>query len=299
MTFFSVVITSLNGEKALPPCLSALFKTRWKDFEVILVDNGSTDGTSEMVRQGWGAVKIIRAEKNLGFAGGNNLGMRAAKGDWIVLLNDDTEVHPGWLQALDEVAALHKDAGILGCKLLYPDGKTIQHAGGWIEPNGLTHHKGYGEEDKGQYNELKECEYVTGAAFAMKREAIQKIGLLDEKFFPIYFEEIDFCTRAVKEGYKIYYVPRAVVIHHESRTTGKFSPGFLFKYNKNRWRYLFKNKSFPELLRAARHELKWLVKNRPKDIFIPLIKSYAAVLPQLPGIFWGRIFKRTRGCSRE
>jgi len=295
MTFFSVVIASLNGEKALPQCMSALFKTRWTDFEVILVDNGSTDQTSDVVRQGWGAVRIMRSEKNLGFAGGNNLGMQAAKGDWIVLLNDDTEVHPGWLQALEEVAALYKDAGILGCKLLYPDGKTIQHAGGWIEPNGLTHHRGYGEVDRGQYDDVKESEYVTGAAFAMKREAIQKIGLLDEKYFPIYFEEIDYCTRAAVAGYKIYYVPQAVVIHHESRTTGKFSPGFLFKYNKNRWRYLLKNKNVPELFRAVRYELKWIVKNRPKDVYIPLVKAYAAILFQLPGIFWGRMFKRKQG----
>lgn len=289
MNFYSIVIVSLNGEKVLPICMNALFKTNYKNFEVILVDNGSTDRTSEVVKTGWKEVKIIRSEKNLGFAGGNNLGIRSAKGDCIVLLNDDTEVHPEWLNAFEEIFSKYNDAGILGCKLLYPDNKTLQHAGGWIEPNGLTHHFGYGEEDNGQYDYVKECEYVTGAAYAIKREVVEKIGLLDAKFFPIYFEEIDYCKRAQKKGYRIFYVPKAVVIHHESRTTNKFSSGFLFKYHKNRLRFLLKNKSIIEVFKALKYEIKWLYNNRPSDTYLPLLKSYFAILPQITEIISYRL----------
>ena len=205
---------------------------------------------------------------------------------FIVLLNDDTQVDPSWLEALYKSAESHDNAGILGCKLLYPDRKTIQHAGGWLEPNGLSHHRGYGEEDSGQFNTEEECEYVTGAAFAIKREMIRKIGLLDDGFFPIYFEEIDYCARAKKAGFQILYVPEAVVIHHESRTTDRYSPGFLFKYHKNRLRFLFRNKSFKELLRAARHEIKWLIQNKPKDVYLPLLKAWFVTLPRLPLIIY-------------
>jgi GT2 family glycosyltransferase len=288
--FFSIVIVSLNGEKVLPVCLEAVYKTRWEHFEIILLDNGSTDNTSKIIRENHPRVKLIRAPRNLGFAGGNNLGIKEAKGDWIILLNDDTEVDPLWLEALSKSAEKNGDAGILGCKLLYPDRKTIQHAGGWLEPNGLTHHRGYGEEDKGQFGVETECEYVTGAAFAIKREVINKIGNLDAGFFPIYFEEIDYCVRTKKAGFKILFVPESKVIHHESRTTDRYSPGFLFKYHKNRLRFLFRNKSLRELLKAAKHEIKWLLHNKPKDVYLPLFKAWLVTLPRLPFLLIQRTF---------
>lgn len=291
MKKFSIVIVSLNGEKALPVCIEALKKTNWENFEVILVDNGSSDSTSDVVRELWSNVKIIRVPENLGFAGGNNVGIKEAKGDWVVLLNDDTEVDAKWLRAFDKTSDENPDAGILGCKLLYPNSNIIQHAGCWIEPNGLSHHYGYGEEDKGQHNKIRECEYVTGAAFAISRKVINKIGILDAKFFPIYFEEIDYCKRAQKAGFKILYVPDSVVIHHESRTTTKFSKGFLIKYHKNRMRYLFKNKSPRELLAAFKHEAKWLIKHKPADVYTPLLRAYFSILFQLPEIIFKRIIK--------
>jgi len=289
MNHYTVVIVSLNGEKALPLCLNALYRTRWDSFDVILVDNGSTDRTSEIVQTRWDRVKIIRSDRNLGFAGGNNLGIKAAKGEWIVLLNDDTEVDPGWLEALDRASRDHPAAGILGCKLLYPGGKIIQHAGGILEPNGLTRHFGYGEEDQGQYDRIRECDYVTGAAFAVSRKALEQTGLLDARFFPIYFEEIDYCERAKNKGFQVLYIPDAVVIHHESRTTDRYSPGFLYKYHKNRLRFLIKNRSFPGLARALWYEAGWLLKNKPRDVFLPLLKSWLYILPRIPFLLLRRL----------
>ena len=281
MIHFSVIITSLNGEKALPPCLDALFATKWESFDVIVVDNGSTDRTSELVRSR-PDIKLIRSSKNLGFAGGNNLGLKEARGDWVILLNDDTEVYPDWLAALNKAANEHPEAGILGCKLLYPGGEVIQHAGGRLEPNGLSKHIGYLEEDRGQYDEITTCDYVTGAAMAISRKTIDKIGPLDKGFFPIYFEEIDYCVQARKAGLEVLYVPAARVIHHESRTTERYSPGFLYKYHKNRLRFLFKNKTPCQLLGALKYEFLWLIRNKPKDTYFPLLKSWLYIIPRIP-----------------
>ena len=123
----------------------------------------------------------------------------------------------------------------MGCKLLYPDSDIIQHAGGVIEPNALTKHLGYMEKDRGQCDQVLKCDYVTGAAFAIRRDVIEQIGMLDEKYFPILLEENDFCMRTKRAGFEIYYIPQSVVIHHESMTTEKLSPGFLYKYHKNRF----------------------------------------------------------------
>jgi len=173
-------------------------------------------------------VTLLRAGRNLGFAGGNNLGIRKAQGDIIVLLNDDTEVAPDWLSVARRSIESLPDWGILGAKLLYPDKTTIQHAGGTIQPNALTQHIGNGEIDIGQYDTIKQCDYVTGAAFFIRREVVDTIGLLDEGYFPIYFEEVDYCFRARAAGYEVYYVPGIKVLHYESRTTKKLSRGFLY-----------------------------------------------------------------------
>lgn len=278
----SIIIASLNGAHVLPQCLRSVFQTTYPRYEVIVVDNGSTDQTQEVARSEFPQVLTIRSDYNRGFAGGNNLGLQAAHGDMLVLLNDDTEVEAGWLTALTQAAAQYANWGILGCKLLYPDKRTIQHAGGIIHPNGLTDHRGHGEEDHGQYNEITSQPYVTGAAFAIRRTLIDQLGYLDEGYYPIYFEEIDYCVRARRIGYECIYVPGAIVYHAESRTTHRWSSPFLYKYNKNRIRFCLKNFTVPELLRAAESEARWLIKHRPGNICIPLLRAYAANFVKLP-----------------
>ena len=262
----------------MPACLRSVYQSDWPNLEVIVVDNGSADRTSEVTRSEAPEAIVIRAERNLGFAGGNNLGLERAKGELLVLLNDDCEPHPGWLKALVQSADELPDWGILGCKLLYPGGEIIQHAGGLIEANALTKHVGYGERDEGQHNRRTRCAYVTGAAFAIRRETMERIGLLDADFFPIYFEEIDFCFRAERAGYGSYYVPGAEVIHHESMTTKRLSYGFLCKYHKNRLRFMARNFDRGQLMRAMRCELGWLLRHRPWDVLLPLLQAYGRSL---------------------
>ena len=236
----SVIIPVWNGREYLPGCLDALLAQEYPDFEVIAVDNASVDGSAELIAEKYPQVRLIRNIHNLGFAGGCNAGLKVAQGDVLVLLNQDTVVLPGWLRAL--VEALQKpEVGIVGCKILYPDGKTIQHAGGWIEwPLGLAHHYGQGELDQGQWDQHREVEYVTGAAMAFQRRLIDQIGGMDEGFWPGYFEDADFCFRAREIGYKTLYIHEAVVLHKE---TTSISDQFKLScaYQKGRLRFILKH----------------------------------------------------------
>lgn len=212
----SVIVLSWNGMEYLESCLDAVLSQDYPDFEVIVVDNASTDGSADFVAEHYPQVRLIRNERNLGFAAGNNIGLRAATGDVLLLLNQDTVVQPGWLAAL--VSALEDErVGVAGCKILYPDGETIQHAGGRIEwPLGLAHHYGQGENDAGQWDTPRPVEYVTGAAMAFRRDVLDRVGLLDDDFWPGYFEDADFCRRVQQAGYEVWYVPEATLAHFES-----------------------------------------------------------------------------------
>lgn len=273
---FSIIIVSLNGRRRLAMPLDALRISDPPPAEIIVVDNGSNDGTSDFVRTHYPEVTLIRAPRNLGFAGGNNLGLLNATGDVLVLLNDDTEPEPGWLAPLAREFQLHPRLGIAGVRLLYPDRRTIQHMGGLIELNGLTKHTSYGAavERQEQFDSFG-ADYVTGAAFAIRRRVIREIGLLDEGYWPIYFEETDWCERARRHGWKVRVVPESTVIHHESQTTEKLSPRFLTMYNRNRLRFVLKHRRGHALLRALRAESRWLARNVPWDNLWPLAKAYA------------------------
>lgn len=273
---FSVIIVSLNGRGRLAMPLEALRRCRPAPHEVLVVDNGSTDGTSAFVREHFPEAILIRAPQNLGFAGGNNLGLLNATGDVLVLLNDDTEPEPDWLAPLAREFAADPQLGIAGVRLLYPDRRTIQHLGGIIEPNGLTRHVDYGaSRDAQSRQEPFESDYVTGAAFAIRRRTIAQIGLLDEGYWPIYFEEVDWCERARRRGWRIRIVPDSTVIHHESQTTDKLSRRFLTMYNRNRLRFVLKHRRGAALLRSLRAEARWLARHAPWDNLWPLAQAYA------------------------
>ncbi|MEQ8822562.1 MAG: glycosyltransferase family 2 protein [Sumerlaeia bacterium] len=285
----SIVIVCLNGAKRLAWPLESLRRCDPPPHEIIVADNGSTDGTANFVRENYPEVQVVRADRNLGFAGGNNLGIEAATGDVILLLNDDTEPEPDWLAPLAEAFDAHPRLGIAGCRLLYPDRTTVQHLGGVVHDNGLTDHVAWGDEARAQEaGGIVPVPYATGAALAIRRAVIEEVGLLDAGFWPIYFEEIDYCDRARRAGWEIAVVPRSTVIHHESQSTGRLSPGFLAKYHRNRMRYLLKNRDRRGLLRAARGEARWWLRHRPWDNLWPCLKAYGYTAVHCPGIWRDR-----------
>jgi len=236
----SIIVPVWNGYAYLPACLDALLAQDCADFEVIAVDNASTDGSADLVADSYSQVRLIRNRRNMGFAGGCNVGLQAAQGDVLVLLNQDTIARPGWLRSL--VRALQEPrTGIVGCKILYPDGITIQHAGGWIQwPLGLSYHYGQGEQDIGQWDVPRAVEYVTGAAMAFRRDVLDRVGSLDQDFRPGYYEDTDFCFRAREAGYEIWYSPDAILVHEE--TTSLTDPMAISRaYQRGRMRFVLKH----------------------------------------------------------
>jgi len=214
----SVIIVNWNGKRLLRDCLNSIERTEYSNFDVVVVDNGSNDGSVEMIRNEFQWVDIILNEANLGFVKANNIGIKHAlkKGaDYVFWLNNDTKIlDKNWLKSLVQVAESDSRIGIVGCKLVFPSGK-VQSAGGYLDCRSFHHYT--------DGNRTAKVDYVVGAAFLVKREVINKIGLIDEEFSPGNFEELDYCMRARAAGYWTVYTPRVVIVHIAGATFGKTS----------------------------------------------------------------------------
>ncbi len=245
----SVVIVTYNSRDDVSGCLDALLESDHRDLEVIVVDNASGDGTAELVAASFPSVRLIRNATNLGFAAGNNLGFRAARGDILLVLNPDVRLRPDALRGLVTAFAQDPLLGVAGCKLLFPDGRTVQHAGGVVEyPLATARHRGYGEPDNGQWDEPAEVPFVTGAALALRREALRAAGGFDPGFFPVYYEDTDLCYRARAAGWRVVYVPAAVGLHRTSASLDQASPTYFTYYHMSRLRFVLKHYSTQQLI---------------------------------------------------
>ncbi len=212
-----VIIVNWNGKKLMQKCLSSFFaKTANPKCKVVVIDNASTDGSKEMLKENFPVIELIKNAENIGFSRANNQGIRHAlanNAEYILLLNNDVEItDEKWLEKIIEVFESDSKIGIVGCKLLYPNGK-IQHAGGIINLSG-GHNRGECEKDIGQYDKIEFFYFVTGAVLMIKSNVIHKIGFLDEEFTPLYYEDVDWCVRARLCGYKVAYTPKPKLIHH-------------------------------------------------------------------------------------
>lgn len=277
----SILIVTFNSARHIQTCLEALLATIGPEHEVIVVDNASVDGSIAQVRAFGERVKLIASPVNRGFAGGVNLAARHATGQTLVLINPDVVVRPGWLQAMAE-ALDAPDVGIAGGKGLYPDGR-LQHAGGYVDPaSGLSIHLGEGELDGPGYGVLREVDYVSGFAFATRRAVWQALGGLSEVFFPAYFEEIDYCYRARRLGWKTVYQPRAEFEHDH---TPPPDPDRSLASAINRQRWLFVMRHFaPEAIRAliaTERRIMQAVQN-DRGHTLPLARGFADLIPLWP-----------------
>jgi O-antigen biosynthesis protein len=241
----SVIVLTYNSADYIEKCLQSLAESRRLPEEIIIADNASADGTIPLTRQIASesslAIQIVELGRNLGCAGGNNAGVRNSTGEVLIFLNPDTEVTPSLIGELIDPILQDPKTAVTGAKIYYPGTRKLQHAGGFIHPNGMTEHFGAGEEDIGQFDEQREVHYVTGAGFAVRRDVFQELGGFDEDYFPAYFEETDLCMRARKAGYRVLYVPSAVLYHHESVSLQAHSPAFLRLYYRMRIRFCLKN----------------------------------------------------------
>ncbi len=270
----SIIIPVRNGARFLPACLGSLQAEQRAmpevNIQIIVVDNASTDDSALLVARSFSNVHLIRNGVNQGFAGGCNQGLRISTADVAVLLNQDTRVSPGWLAALLR-AFDEPNVGVVGCKIFYPDGKTLQHAGGYIEyPRMYGLHYGHHEADQGQADKSHPAEWVTGAAFAIRRALLDKIGLLDEGFWPGYFEDVDYCLRTRLAGYEVWYCAEAQLIHQE--TSSKIDEVTLQRfYQRGRMRCALKHLSPPQ----------WLAEFFPREL-----QELHLATPGLRNAYW-------------
>ena len=220
----AIVILNWNGWQDTIECLESLQRITYPNYQVIVVDNGSTDDSVQRIRA-WARTEIanhrsvilISKGENLGFSAGNNIGIKKALQDgceYVLLLNNDTVVEGSFLTNMVKCAEKHKRVGIIGCKIYYTDEpRKIWYAGGRlnvVRPGGKPY--GQGQLDHGQYNREREVSFVIGAVMLVKSQLFEDIGLLDERFF-FGIEDYDFCRRALKAGYRLLYTPEAVVWH--------------------------------------------------------------------------------------
>lgn len=235
-----IIVLSWNGRNDTIECLKSLQQLTYPNALILLVDNASTDGTVAAVRSAFPRVEILVNEKNIRFAGGNNVGIHHALrqgAKYVLLLNNDTVVDPDFLNYLVHGAEQDTAIGMAGPKIYYyreprlraempassnfgVQARLIWSAGGTIEWwKGWISHVGIREYDRGQYDTIREVDYLTACCVLVKREVIERVGMLDERYF-IYGEDADWCVRARRAGYKLLYIPSSVLWHKISVSAG-------------------------------------------------------------------------------
>jgi GT2 family glycosyltransferase len=223
-TRVTVVIPNWNGERFLSTCLTSLREQTFKDFETVVVDNGSTDHSVALVDRSFPQVRVLPLSENRGFSAAVNAGIEASRTEYVALLNNDTETDPRWLEVLVRAAETYPEAGSFASKLVdYEDRHLLDGAGDALRRSGLPYRLGHGEPDRGQYDRTAFVLSACAAAALYRQSMLDDVGLFDEDFFA-YCEDGDLSMRAQLAGYRCLYVPRAVVYHMGSASTGERSP---------------------------------------------------------------------------
>jgi GT2 family glycosyltransferase len=230
----SIVIPHLNGRHHLDDCLQSLRRQTWRDFETLLVDNGSTDGTQAYLAEHYPEVKLIQLPENRGFTGACNAGWLAAQGEIIILLNNDTEADPNWLAEVMGAFARHPRAGSIASKMRLFDRRDHLHtAGDYYRVDGIPGNRGVWQEDVGQFDQEEMVFSACGGSSAYRRAMLDEIGFLDDDFF-FSCEDVDVGWRANLAGWEVWYAPTAVIYHKLKATggavTGSYYDGRNFLY---------------------------------------------------------------------
>jgi len=268
----SIITINYNQVRFTLELLESLKHITYPSVEVIVVDNCSSEDPTQKIQKEHPHVKVIRSEENLGFAGGNNLGIQASEGEYIMFLNNDTEVASNFLEPLVDVFEKFPDAGMASSKLLYFGTDNIIQYAGCKRVNHLTGRDeriGWMERDNGQHDQLRETELAHGAAMMVSRRVIEKAGLMPELFF-LYYEEIDWCETIKRHGFKIYFTPESKVYHKESMSVGKNSTLKTYYLTRNRLLYMRRN---TRGLRRVAGVLYFLLLALPKNLFTYLRKQ--------------------------
>ncbi len=242
----SVISVNYHQDEATCAMLHSLMASTYPKIEAIIVDNDCPEDKSSLYQTYFPGVKVVNSPTNLGFAGGNNLGLQHASGELYFFLNNDTEIAPYAVEALVERLG-NANIGAAGSKIRFFEPKERLQYAGFTKVHFLTGRNktvGLGETDHGQYEEALPMPYLYGAAFMVKKEVIEKIGPMPEAFF-LYYEEIDWCAQINKAGYQLFYEPKSIVYHKDSLTVGSVSPVKTYYQVRNRVLFMRRNYSKP------------------------------------------------------
>ena len=227
----SIIILNYNAGKLLSDCIESIFQTKYNNYEVILVDNASTDKSYKQCKEKFTDIHLIENKKNLGYCEGNNVGIREAKGEYIVILNPDTKVESNWLDELVGAYKKHGDA-LYQPKILAFENKIFESAGNMLQIFGFGYPKGRGEKDDNQYDKSGKIGYASGACLFTSMKILNKIGYFDPFLF-LYHDDLELGWRASQMGIKSSYVPSAIIYHLASYNL-KWSAQKFFWLERNR-----------------------------------------------------------------
>ncbi|PIE81483.1 MAG: hypothetical protein CSA11_03860 [Chloroflexi bacterium] len=287
--YVALMVLNWNGRSLLEKCVPSLLQLDYDHYQLFVIDNGSEDGSIDFLESQFPQANIIALTQNKGFSGAYNEAIKLIDADYVAILNNDIVVPPDWLTKLVKPLVTDKSMGVAGCKLLYPDGEHIQHAGAKLTyPLAYSEHYFYKQKDEGQANTFTDVEYVTGAAMLVSRSVLDAIGLFDDLFSPIYYEEVDFCYRVREAGFRVVYVPQATAIHHESYTMAQRHEWQNQTFNLNRLRFILKHYSCAQFLedfipaeieRLQSIETAVIVQNM-KNVYNDFIQELPKLLPR-------------------
>lgn len=239
----SIITVNYNGLALTCSLIKSLHSNVSYPLEIIVVDNGSRKDEAEELKNRFPEITVVRSEKNLGFAGGNNLGAKYATGDWYFFLNNDTEIYGDHFDKLISNFERDPKIAIVGPKIRFWEGKRrIQYAG-YTDMKGISMKNdliGFTMEDDGSYDLPSYTPFVHGAAMLVRRDAYEDVGPMPECYF-LYFEELDWSRMFTRKGWKIYYDPSQTVYHKESATTGQESPLRSYYMTRNRQLFAYRN----------------------------------------------------------
>ena len=281
----SVIVPNWNGLRFIGMCLDSLKRSTFEDFEVIVVDNGSTDGSRELMQEKYSWIRLITLPTNMGFAIACNRGIQAAKGDYICLLNNDIEVEPDWLAELVDGMERHPECGMGTTKMMFLDDREVFYNTGdlfhaWSAGGG----RGQGEKDVGQYDREDLVFGACAGAGIYRRELFDAVGVFDEDFF-IFAEDVDLNMRSQLQGFKTVYLPKAKVYHIGTATVGLYSDKYVYLCKRNDVFVLIKNMSIRMFIRNVftilKHQLQDIKYFSYRGQGIVLLKSKMDALKML------------------
>lgn len=257
----TVIILNTDRRDDTLACLASLRASRDVHLDTLVLDNASMDGSVEAIGRIFPEVDVLELPRNLGYAGNNNLGIHAALGrdaDWIFILNEDVVVAPEALSRMLEAAREDASIGIVGPMVYHHDEPTvIQSAGGILDRKWRSSHRGLNEEDVGQYGTIVEVDWVSGCALLTRKELVEDVGALDDRFF-YYWEETELCLRARRAGWKVLFVPQAKIWHRGVQRDYRPGPNVTYYWTRNWLLTLAKHRAPPGAWMAA---LGWIVRN--------------------------------------